>query len=247
MHIKLFLRLAQTLLSFIFLANSMAFADEEAKRIIEKAIGARGGKESIAKRLCCRMQFKQAFYDEDEKVDVLTDYWSDFPGKAKAVNTSKPNNLTTIGVLNGKQAWTRSLARNVTRDWTEEELSEVEENTYLTKVSLFFPLVEEQGFALSALGEQIINKKKVVGVKVASENHPPVLLYFDRDTCLLVKVVKKVRSDTFEEYHHDYKKYHGFIIARKSTMYKDGKKIREFELLDFEPLKSIDPKMFDKP
>lgn len=236
----------------LVVTSRSAVADEEAKRIIARAIAAQGGRDAIAKRLCCHGRINQVFYHEDGPLNLVIEYWSDFSGgKAKFIVTVKSdehiNGHTTINVLNGDQGWTKSLARNITTSWDKEKMAETRDNIHAKKAYLLFPLIEDPDFELSALGEQTVENQKVVGVKITSKDRSPVLFYFDKTTYLLVKSVKTINGETFEEYFHSQKVYQGVMVDHKSSMYRDGKLILESETIEFEPLKSIDPAVFAKP
>lgn len=224
-----------------------ALGDDDAESIIVRAIEAQGGKDAVAKKLCCRQRMRQILYLEDRTLNLVADSWRHFGGREKTVITVLPDEKTTINVLNRDQAWTTSLTTYETREWSEREMAEVRDNRHAAKVCLLFPLLEDSDFSLSLLEENVPKNKTRIGVKATREGYPPVLLYFDEQTYLPVKIVKTVRGVQYEEYLHGFKVCNGVIVEKRATLYKDGQLLLESETVDLEPLKSIDPATFAKP
>jgi hypothetical protein len=113
--------------------------------------------------------------------------------------------------------------------------------------------LKDKEYALSKLDDIKVGSKPAAGIKVSSKGHKDVELYFDKKSGLLVKKAYKVidtdtsREVNSETVYTDFKEFDGLTLAGKFIETRDGKKVQDMELLEFERLKKVDPKEFEKP
>ena len=58
----------------------------------------------------------------------------------------------------------------------------------MLKVARMVPLLKEKGYELSLIGEDKVEGKKVVGVRVTKKDQKDISLFFDKETGLLAKL-----------------------------------------------------------
>jgi hypothetical protein len=138
-----------------------------------------------------------------------------------------------------------------TTEFTDEGLKFVKEQMHEAYVLTLTPLLKDQRFALSALGETKLNDRPALGVKVSAKERRDVDLYFDKETGLLVKSVAKVvlrMQETDQEIRYSgYKDVEGLKWPMKAVQYRNGNKYAETEITELKFLEKGDDSVFSVP
>jgi hypothetical protein len=229
---------------------SQGLAKDEMRELIEKAIKAHGG-EKLAKHT--------AFITKSKgKIDMLggITYTSEssvqLPDKYKVVIDvgiqGKSYNVATV--YDGKEGWV-SVGGKIQK--LDKKLQEYfRQGAYQMNVGHLVALRDKK-FKLGPLGEIKVNNRDAVGVRVSSKGMPDTSLYFDKKTWLLVK--EESRTHDFlsnqeyvsERIMTEYQDVDGMKAAKKTTVYKDGKKLAEEEVTETKFLEKLDDSEFAKP
>jgi len=226
-------------------------SESEAKEIIRKAIGAYGGPEKVKKMACFTLKAKGAFVANGQKSPYLLEAWFSFPSGRKAIyrfNDKQSEPLTQV--LNADGGWeTRS---GISRELKENELAGMREAMYRFQVDTLLALVNDKSIRVSYIGEKEVNKQRTLVVKVQSNNHPDMLLYFDGLTGLQVKVEIRAADAAgnevlLEYFLHDHKEFNSVRRPSKYVVFINGDKVEEFEVTDMEFPERIEEKVFRKP
>src|SRR5262249_36966217 len=93
--------------------------------------------------------------------------------------------------LDGTKGWL--MQSGAPRDMFPPERDAVQDEAYFLWISSLIPL-KEKGYTLSALPTIQVNDRPALGVKVDSQGHSSVQLYFDQRDSLLVKGVYQSRE-----------------------------------------------------
>jgi hypothetical protein len=106
---------------------------------------------------------------------------------------------------------------------------------------------------LSTIGEDKVEGKKAVGIRVSAKDHKDVSLYFYADTHLLAKIEHRtVDATTGNEVNEEriiteYKKGpDGAPVPKSVILKRDGKKLLEAEVTEWEMVEKIDDTEFTK-
>jgi hypothetical protein len=155
------------------------------RALIEKALRAQGGKEKLASLVATQSRVKGLIH-EPEGIKFTGETFEE-PGRHKQVLQFQVEGttMTLVQVVDGANAWCTINGQAEPLD--EKTLKEMKQGQYAEHVTNLFPLLEEKGYALSILGESKVEDRVVTGVKVASEGHPAINLYFDQASGLLLK------------------------------------------------------------
>jgi hypothetical protein len=180
------------LLALTLLGPPAAAGAEEAPRaVIERAVKALGGEEVLKRRVGVRMKLKGKFFISPDGPA------QEFPLEGETLTQPGPrsrltfhidllgNKVDAIIVLDGAKSWQSSYGR--VRDLGPEERKSMGLSTYADRVTSLLPLLKDKDFTLAALGEEKVEGRPAVGVKVSSKDRPDVRLHFDRESSLLVK------------------------------------------------------------
>jgi hypothetical protein len=106
---------------------------------------------------------------------------------------------------------------------------------------------------LSLVGEDKVDGRPVVGIRVASKGHKDISLFFDKETGLLSKFVHRTASPmsdqevTEERIIQEYQEVDGLKVAKKALINHDGKKFIEVEVLEVKLMEKADDSEFTKP
>src|SRR5205807_850437 len=119
-----------------------------------------------------------------------------------------------------------------------DSLDEAKEEVYASWVSTIMPL-KNKGFTITSLGDSKAENRELVGVKVAHKGHKDISLFFDKDSGLLIKTLRRAKDTqgsgdevNQEMIYGDYKDVDGTKLPTKVTIKRDGKKYIEQENSD---------------
>src|SRR5437763_894648 len=155
-----------------------ARAQEDVRAILTRAIRARGGTDKDPMPRATRERTKA--FDRQDGMTYVTNVIVQFPSQVRMhmeldVRGTK---LNMIAGLDGDKGWGKLTGE--TQDLPEESVALLKRALYEARVLNLRPLLEEERFTLSALGESKVQGRGVVGVKVTHKGEKDLSLYFDR-------------------------------------------------------------------
>jgi hypothetical protein len=174
-----------------------ARAEEAPRAVIERAVKALGGEELLKRRVGVRMKLKGKFFLPDGP-------GQEFPLEGETLTQPGPrvrltfhvdvlgNKVDAVIVLDGANSWQRTYGR--VQDLGPEERRTMGVSSYADRVTGLLPLLNDKGFTLTPLGEDKVEGRPAVGVKVTSKDRPDISLYFDKESGLLAKYGYRSRS-----------------------------------------------------
>jgi hypothetical protein len=242
-------------LAAVFAFTPALRADDaaDARAVVEKAVKATGYKPAD-KFGAVSWKDKGKFYFGGSAMEFAGDFAFQAPDKYRFSVTADLEGMkvTFTAVTNGPKAWESALGMN--QEVTGEKLEYMTDQVYTLNVTSLLPLLTDKDYKLATAGEKDVNGKKAVGVKVTRDKHPPVTLYFDKDSGLLVKSEARVKDEfqgwkevSDETYFGDYKDVDGKKRFGTMKVVRDGKTLMESHLSDQKAADKLDPKLFDKP
>ncbi len=241
-------------LAGLFLLTPIAQADDaaDAKAIVEKAVKARGDKPD-AKFSAMTWKDKGKFTGGGFELPYTAEWAFQSPDKYRFVFTGTVGDakINMTVVVNGEKAW--EAEGDKSREITGEKLEQTRNEAYQFRVSALTPLLTDKDFTLATAKGKDVDKKPTVAVKVTHDKKPPITLYFDKESGLLVKrelIVKdefqKWKEVLDEAYFSDYKESDGKKHFTKLKIVRDGKTLIESTLSDAKEAEKLDPKLFEK-
>ena len=216
-----------------------------ARKIIDRAIEAAGGREALKR-------YEKPFYMVRKGKALGGMGWEDFTIK---VTTWLPEKVSVDqeSTVNGKKRVSGSRF-NGEKGFHLPAMKEMDGNSlrmnrdlvYGQWVAKLLPLDAPQ-FELTALAEIMLEGRPTVGVKISCEDRPDVRLYFDKDAMTLVKLARDFNGRLFEETYDDFAELEGLVYPKKIVQYMLGKKMTEMETTEFEFLDKVDDAIFEQP
>jgi hypothetical protein len=235
-------------------SSAGARAADEPKDILAKAIKAHGGEESLTK-------FQAAQTRNKGKIDIPGVGEVEFtqetaymiPDKFKDAMELKVmgQTISVLTLINGDKVTIEAMGKEVPLNDAVKDT--IKDAGYMLRVARLAPLVKEKGFDLDIIGEDKVEGKEVVGVRVSSKGHKDIGLYFDKKTHLLTKIEHRTVDPTsgneiaeeriITEYGKD---KNGLATPKKVILNRDGKKFLEAEVLEVTYLEKLDDSEFKK-
>ena len=221
--------------------------NEEAKlrEVLASAIKAHGGAEKMEKLKASIIKTKGKLVDLEYTAETSIQ----LPDRSRTVAESKLGKF--IQILDNDKGWIK--VGDFTRECLKEELAEMKEQLNAACIARLSVLSGEE-YTLSPLGEENIDGRPAIGMRVERKGFREVSLYFDKENNLLLKIQTRVRDPlrgglecTSETLYSDYRDVDGLMMAYKFTIKYDGKVYNEGELTDVQFAEKLDDSLFEKP
>ena len=153
-------------------------------------------------------------------------------------------------MLNGERAWVAVDGQPQKPD--PAAVAEMRDAFYVQQIVRLAPLVGDRRFTPTTLPDTQVNDRTAAVIRVQTENHKDLTLYFDRATGLLSKTEFMINDGAGKEqkqeiYYGDFRDINGYIRPLKMAIYREGKKIMMAEMTDIQYLDRVDETQFTGP
>ncbi len=230
-----------------------ARAADEPKDILAKAIKAHGGEDALTKYKASQMKAKG-------KITIAGVGAVDFTQEASFMLPDKfresveitvgGQTIKVLTIANGDKITID--ANGMAVEATDPIKDSLKHAGHLLHVGRLAPLKDKK-YELSLIGEDKVEGKKVVGIRVSAKDQKDVSLYFDKETWLLVKIEARTTEPmTGEEINEERivteytKTKDGLPTAKKLVVKRDGKLYLEAEVTEVTYLEKLDDDVFKK-
>ena len=228
-------------------------ADDEPKDIIAKAIKAQGGEDLLTKNKAGTMKLKgKLTLPGAGDVEIVQEVSFMIPDKLRESSelTIMGNTINTLMLVNGDKITIEVNGKEInTPDQVKDALKDA---AHVLDIARLTPLKDKK-YELSLIGEDKVEGKKVVGVRVSAKDKKDVSMYFYKDTWLLAKLeYRGVDQATGKEINDERliteygKSKSGKPVPKKIIVKHDGKQFLEAEVLEVQTLEKLDDDVFKK-
>src|SRR5262245_26680190 len=247
-------------LSVVFLFRSSIAAEGQVAEVLDKAIEAIGGSETLAKFKAACWETNEKSYGPDGTGTFAAEYARQ--GSEQFHRSMKfaldDGRVTNALVINGAEGWVRNRLGAVVAITERTSLAEAKTNSiYLSWITTLIPLKGKE-FKLSSGGELKLGDRVASCLLISHDGYHDVLLCFDKETGLLARSERpiKVQSGSPQEIgkvlieeklYTDYQTTDGVRWARRIITKIDGKVRNETEVLEFKFHEKLDDAVFAKP
>lgn len=224
-------------------------AQSEPRAIVEQAVAAAGGMETLSKHPGARIKMKGVYQLQGKEAPFTGQSVYLLPDRARSTLEMTIDNVprSIVQVLNGDKGamFFAGLAQQV----TDAQLQEMRMAVHCQNVAGLTPLLSDRKFTLASVGEKTVDGEKLIGVRVASPGFKDVTLYFSEQTHLL-SLLERPGFDSNgkpipqTDHYSDYRTANGQKYAAKLKATQGGKVLLQSEILDFVPLQKVDAKEF---
>jgi hypothetical protein len=235
------------------LATSPARADDDAKKVVDAAIKAHGGKDKLAKLKdkSVSQKGKMKIFDPIEAEGNFETTASEGKFRRQFDFTFMNTDIKNTVVFDGKTMWVKTNDNLMTFD-KKEDIDALKEAMHAEKAA-GLALLGDKNVELSLIGDDKVGDTPVVGIRVSEKGHKDVSMFFDKKTHLLKKIIGRTLDFQShmeveqERIVEDYKEVDGLMRPTKVTVNKDGKKQIEIEISEMKYIDKPDDATFNKP
>ncbi|HVK10985.1 MAG TPA: hypothetical protein VM597_19610, partial [Gemmataceae bacterium] len=225
---------------------------DDARAVVEKALKAHGGAETLAKFPAVTVGFKGTFHGMGQEIPMTGQVTSQGVDRIKMDMEIEAGGqkIRVVNVITKDAGWTK-VADNL-MELGKDQLAEGLAQAHAGYVATLVPL-KDKAYTLASTGEIKVNEKPAVGVKVSTKGQRDVTLYFDKESGLLVKSEHLVKDEGSgqevqeETFYADYKEVQGTKQAMKFKVNRDGKLFMEGEATEYHLSEKLDDNTFAKP
>jgi hypothetical protein len=237
----------------LVLSPAAARAADEPKDILAKAIKAHGGEELLNKNKAAQTKSKGKInLPGVGEVEFTQEVSYMIPDKLRESMelTIMGQTLKTLTLVNGDKMTIEVDGKEITvPDQAKDALKDA---GHVLDIARLSPLKDKK-YELSLIGEDKVEDKKVVGVRVSAKDKKDVSVYFYKDTGLMAKLEyrgsdpatgKEINEERIiTEYT---KGKNGVPHPKKIIVKHDGKQFLEAEVLELTSLEKLDDDVFKK-
>jgi hypothetical protein len=236
-----------TTLSFAGLGPARA-DDKDAKAILENAIKALGGDEKLTKASAHSWKGMGKWHVGAEERDLESHVTAN--GLEHFRREFTLPQFSGIVVIAGEKGWRKG--RNGITELDAAALADQKRWVYLEVIPVTLMPLKGKGFKLEVAGEEKVNEKPAVVLKVTAPDGKDFTLSFDKESGLPVKEVATQMSPggqefTVETTFRDYKDMGGIKKATKTEVKRNGELSTEMEITEFKVLDKVAPETFAEP
>jgi hypothetical protein len=242
--------------SLLICVGSLPLAAEDAldpHAVVERGLKATGAR-SHDRPVAMTWKDKGVFFGGGSSVPYTGEWAFQAPDLYRFEITGECQGMKAqlLAVVHGHQAWESGFGK--TREMTGEKLEQMVAEVYQFHVLTLAPLLEGNEYKLSFAEDKEVHGKMATGIRVEHAQRPMIILYFDKESGLLVKdemVVKDIYQgwkDALDEiYFEDYKEVDGRKRFTKMHATRNGAPMADATLFDHKTAEKLDPKLFEKP
>jgi len=235
-----------------------ARADDDAKKVIDKAVKALGGAEALNKNkdkgaiVKGKMHISVMGLELDSTMEMTV-----APGTGHKFR--QDIQLSVMGMdinqsvgFNGKEMWI-AVNGSVMQTLDKKEDIELIEEMLWAEEAAGKVLLNEKDVTTSVIGESKVGDVPVIGIKVSKKGRKDINLYFEKESGLPKKVTYRAidfmsrAEEEQERIMDDYKEVNGEKRPMKLTINKDGKKFIEIDVTEVKYVDSVGDDVFEKP
>jgi hypothetical protein len=242
-------------IGLLAIGTHLRAADDQPKDIITQAIKAHGGEEALTKYKAGTSKGKGKINIPGAgEVDFTQETSHMLPDKLKESLQMAigGQNISILTLIDGDSCIIEANGKAVDlNDTMKESFKDVGHKLKIVKL---VPLLREKGYELSLIGEEKVEGKPCVGIRVVAKEHNDVNIYFDKETHLLRKLEFRTK-DPFTgnemneeriilEYQNN--KEINAPVFKKVMVKHDGKTFLEIDLSDVQLLEKLDESEFKK-
>ncbi len=226
--------------------------DKDPQAILDKAIKALGGEEKLKKAEAISWKTKGTINfggnDNDVKSHATAKGLDHYRRESEVEINGEQR--TFVIVLSGDKGWRKFGEEPMEMD--ADALANQKRGTYLEILPVTLVPLKGKDFKLEAAGEEKVDDKPAVGIKVTGSDQKDFTLYFDKESGLPVKLVARVVGFQGMEYtqdttYKDYKDFDGIKKATKVNSKRDGEDFIKSEITEFKVLDKVDAGTFSAP
>jgi len=230
-----------------------ARAADEPKDIVAKAIKAHGGEEYLTKHKAAQSKNKgKIALPGVGDVEFTQEVSYMIPGKLResVEMTIAGQSISVLTIVNGDKVTLEVNGKEM--ELPGQAKDSLKDIGHVMQIARLVTLKDKK-FELSLIGDDKVEGKKVVGIRVSAKDQKDVSVYFDKETGLIAKLEYRGADPTTgkeiteERIVMEYAKSKaGIPQAKKIVVKHDGKQFLEAEIVEQKTMEKLDDDVFKK-
>lgn len=224
-------------------------AQSDPRAVIEQAVKAAGGLETLTKHPGARIKMKGVYFLQGKEAPFQGQSIYLMPDRVRSSLEMTIQNVprSIVQILNGNKG--ELFVSGVAQQVTDPQLQEMRMAVHSQNVARLVPLLSDRKFTLASAGDKTVDGEKLIGVRVTAPGYKDVTLYFSEQTHLLA-VIERPGFDSNGkpaaqvDHYSDYRDAQGQKYASKLRSTQGGKVLLQSEVIEFVPLERVDAKEF---
>lgn len=243
--------MSRSLLALVGVSLSLTSlrADEEAQKVLDRAIAAHGGTSALEQLTRMVRSTTGVMIANQQELACTTQTFFDLPGRVRNEVELTAEKRKLVFVVAGEMGWL--VTGGVAQAMSAPALQEAKAFMYTQYVGSLVPLREAKKFTLKSIPGIKVQGKETVGLLVTRKDHDDVRLFFDKSTGLLAQlqirtaVVGLVQARDF--LFGEYKDFSGAKLPTQYLEKINGQKVIEFKTMKYTFPTKVDDRQFGKP
>ena len=228
-----------------------AKAVEAARKVIDEALTAKGGKAKLAAIKAIKMTASGTSQFGPQNIPVETERTFVLPDKIR-IDATLMQRVKIVIAVSGNKGWQQApdqqTGKPTLADFGGADIKPIEFERW-REPELILLKASEKDAKLTPLPDETIDGKPQHVISLASPMGIDLVLYIDKKTKLLTRVFYQSGGDSETDDFSDYKDVKGIKVAHKRKSAGTGNNARATDLVlktvEIDP--TVDPKLFDKP
>ncbi|MGL4552095.1 MAG: hypothetical protein ACRC33_13020 [Gemmataceae bacterium] len=236
-------------LSLLLLAPAGAFG-QEPRAVIARAIDAHGGHHRLAEARADRVRLRGYYFLGTGSVGFTNEMTLQLPEQFKSVVTMTDPPHVIVHALDGVHASTTIDGKPAAVN--PATLAQLRQTIALDQAMRLVPLLTDKAVTLTALGEFTVEGRAAHGVGVRRGGQRELKLYFDKVSALMLASEHQLdgpdgRPVVQQARYAGHRDAGGHVRPGTVTVFRDGKKVMQAELVEARRVERIDPAEFRTP
>ncbi|MFO0930151.1 MAG: hypothetical protein U0736_24520 [Gemmataceae bacterium] len=233
------------LLTVALVCGLTAGQTPDPRDVVERGIAAAGGAERLAKLQAATWKTAGTFFGRPAGGQLHGQLPDKFRLDSHTVEDGKRVPLARI--LNGESGWV--VKGGKVEKMTPAEVAATRDTFHHKHVAQTLLPLRGAEYTLKWVGENQADGQTFRIVEASRAGHPPIRLFFDRKTGLLLKSTstsrdREGRNVPMEMQFSDYRDVDGLKIAGRTRTYRDGKLLGDLRLTEFRPVRQLPDSLF---
>ena len=227
--------------------------DAEAKKVIEKAIEAQGGKEALEKYPASSSKIKGQMSMLGMDIPFTGEIVTSGTDKVRTQLDAEVQGqkMEILQIVNGDKV--KQTVSGAEQPLTDETKKELLQTPMVLEISSMTPLLKGDKYTVKSEKDEKVGDADTSVVLITAKGLKDVRLFFDKKTGLMVKITRKSLGIgdgpepievTEETIVSDYKAVDGVKMPAKSVTMHDGKKFMTIEVTEMKLMDKADAKKF---
>jgi zinc protease len=218
----------------------------DALAIIDRAIGAKGGLETLRAIKSITAVTQASMATPDGRVEAETTTYLEYPNRMRV--ETKIADMTIVQTFDGRRAWVKD--RSGTHEVPERMIRDLEATFRRDAIAAL--LAAHDGRLRTRLLPNVSEEsgRMYYALELSGEGLEPTVMYIDRDTSQIVKLAYIVNGPgrpLVEELFSDHKPVDGVQVAFTASVRQAGRPVIERRLLDIKINAPLNPALFQRP